>query len=64
MVADIEVGVQTSADKIYIVRETVSDDDTITFRWNDRDWQIERDILRPCYIKKRSTHSRGPMRMR
>lgn len=47
-VADIEVGVQTSADKIYIIRETASDDDTITFRWNDRDWPLERDILRPC----------------
>ena len=46
--ADIEVGVQTSADKIYIVREGASDDDTITFRWNDRNWQVERDILRPC----------------
>ena len=47
-VADIEVGVQTSADKIYIVRGAVSDDDTITFRWNDRDWQVERDMMRPC----------------
>lgn len=49
-VADIEVGVQTSADKIYIVRESSSDDDTITFRWDDQDWRLERDILRPCLL--------------
>lgn len=49
-VADIEVGVQTSADKIYIVRETASDDDTITFRWDNRDWRLERGILRPCLL--------------
>ena len=48
--ADIEVGVQTSADKIYIVRETSIDDITVSFHWNDQDWQIERDILRPCLL--------------
>ncbi|MXO69046.1 N-6 DNA methylase [Altererythrobacter marinus] len=49
-VADVEVGVQTSADKIYIVRETASDADTITFRWDNQDWRLERDILRPCLL--------------
>jgi len=47
-VAEIEVGVQTSADGVYIIRETASDADTITCRWNNRDWRIERGILRPC----------------
>lgn len=47
-VAEIEVGVQTSADGIYIFREAASGADTVTLRWNDRDWQIERAILRPC----------------
>lgn len=47
-VAEIEVGVQTSADGIYIFRETASDTDTVTLHWNDRDWHIERAILRPC----------------
>lgn len=47
-VAEIEVGVQTSADGIYIFREAASDANTVTLRWNDRDWQIERAILRPC----------------
>lgn len=47
-VAEIEVGLQTSADKVYIFREVASDDKTVTLRWNDRDWQIERGILRPC----------------
>lgn len=50
-VAEIEVGVQTSADEIYIFRETASDADTVTLHWNDRDWRIERDILRPCLRK-------------
>ena len=47
-VADIEVGVQTSADSVYIIRETASDAATVTCRWTDRDCQIERGILRPC----------------
>ena len=47
-VADIEVGVQTSADNVYIFRETSSDASTMTCRWSGRDWQIERGILRPC----------------
>ena len=47
-VADIEVGVQTSADNVYIIRETSSDAATVACRWNNRDWRIERGILRPC----------------
>lgn len=47
-VADIEVGVQTSADGIYIIREASSDANTITCQWDGRDWPIERAILRPC----------------
>lgn len=47
-VADIEVGVQTSADGIYIVRETSSDANTVTCHWNNREWRIERGIVRPC----------------
>ena len=51
--AEIFVGVQTSADKIYIfqsVWETVA---TCTLRWNDRDWPIERGILRPSLLNAR-----------
>lgn len=47
-VADIEVGVQTSADGVYIIREIASDATTVTCQWNGRDWHIERAILRPC----------------
>jgi type I restriction-modification system DNA methylase subunit len=46
--AEIFVGVQTSADQIFIFRpigETVS---TFILRWNGRDWPIERGIVRPC----------------
>ena len=39
---------QTSADGIYIFREAASDADIVTLRWNHRDWQIERAVLRPC----------------
>lgn len=46
--ANIEVGVQTSADETYLLHEIRSDADTITIELNGREWQIERDILRPC----------------
>lgn len=47
-VAEIFVGVQTSADAIYIFSATAETPTTVTLRWNGRDWPIERDILRPC----------------
>ena len=46
-VADIFVGVQTSADDIYIFEAVTEDASTCTLHWNDRDWRIEREILRP-----------------
>ena len=45
--AEIFVGVQTSADDVYIFRSTAEDVATSTVRWDDRDWPIERGILRP-----------------
>ena len=47
-VADISVGLQTSADKIYIFSGAAADENTVTLRWNNRDWPIERGVLRPC----------------
>lgn len=47
-VAEILVGVQTSADNIYILHPSDKDADTIMCEWNGREWRIERDILRPC----------------
>lgn len=47
-VAHIEVGVQTSADDVYIFREASANTDTVTRHWKDQDWPIERAILRPC----------------
>lgn len=49
-VAEIFVGVQTSADAIYIFRAVAETATTITLRWNDRDWPIEQGILRPCML--------------
>src|SRR5690606_6588220 len=46
--AEIFVGVQTSADPIYIFRAAAETADTVTLRWDGRDWPIERGILRPC----------------
>jgi type I restriction-modification system DNA methylase subunit len=49
-VAEIFVGVQTSADAIYIFRSTAENRRTVTLHWNGRDWPIERGILRPCLL--------------
>lgn len=46
--AEIFVGVQTSADPIYIYRAVAETAETVTLRWDGRDWPIERGILRPC----------------
>jgi Eco57I restriction-modification methylase len=47
-VADIFVGVQTSADDIYIIEAEREMADAITFTWENREWTVEREILRPC----------------
>ncbi|GAA5082154.1 Eco57I restriction-modification methylase domain-containing protein [Roseibacterium beibuensis] len=46
--ANIEVGVQTSKDEIYLLHPTRTDDDHVWIEWDSREWQIERSILRPC----------------
>lgn len=46
--AKIFVGVQTSADPIYIFRPTAESATEVMLHWNGQDWPIERDILRPC----------------
>jgi hypothetical protein len=46
--AEIFVGVQTSADPIYIFRSTAETPATVTLKWDGRDWPIERGVLRPC----------------
>ena len=48
--AEIFVGVQTSADGIYIFREVAQTPTTVSLRWDGRDWAIERGILRPCLL--------------
>ncbi len=45
--ADIFVGVQTSADKIYIFDSVDETSTTLTLRWNEQEWPIERNIVRP-----------------
>jgi len=48
--AEIFVGVQTSADAIYIFQAAGETPDTLTLRWGGRDWPIERGVLRPCLL--------------
>lgn len=50
-VADVSVGVQTSADSIYLFRPVAESADTLSLHWNNRDWPIERGILRPSLDK-------------
>lgn len=47
-VAEIFVGVQTSADAVYIFSAATETSTTVSMQWNGREWPIERDILRPC----------------
>lgn len=52
--SDIFVGVQTSADQVYIFTPTAEDEKTSALTWNGKDWPIERGILRPSLHKPRS----------
>jgi hypothetical protein len=46
--ASIEVGVQTSADGVYLLHAISNQKNSITIEWNHRQWDIEKGILRPC----------------
>jgi hypothetical protein len=49
--ADIFVGVQTSKDKIYILKPENEDKNTVTFKdINGATRRIEKDIVRPCLL--------------
>jgi type I restriction-modification system DNA methylase subunit len=47
-VAEIFVGVQTSADDVYILHPTAETPTTVTVPWGGRDWIVEKAVLRPC----------------
>jgi type I restriction-modification system DNA methylase subunit len=49
-VAEIFVGLQTSADEIYIFEEVAATSKTVTLNWDGQGWPIERDILKPCLL--------------
>lgn len=50
-VAEIFVGVQTSADKIFIIKPSKVSRATVTFSDIDgTEWTIEREILKPCLL--------------
>ncbi|MFZ6762213.1 Eco57I restriction-modification methylase domain-containing protein [Pseudoroseomonas sp. WGS1072] len=48
--AEIFVGVQTSADGVYIFKAAAEADAAVTLQWDGRDWPIERGVLRPCML--------------
>lgn len=50
-IADLFVGVQTSANKTYIFRSVGETADHHLLRWDGRDWPIEKAVLRPCLMK-------------
>ena len=45
---EIFVGMQTSADKIYIIEAVIEDDDKVYFEKNGERYEIEKKILKPC----------------
>jgi type I restriction-modification system DNA methylase subunit len=49
-VAEIFVGVQTSADDVYIFESVGETAEHHLLRWNGRDWPIEKGILRPFLL--------------
>lgn len=46
--SDIFVGVQTSADDVYIFTAESETQESVTFTWDSREWTLEKGILRPC----------------
>ncbi|MCX6382069.1 MAG: Eco57I restriction-modification methylase domain-containing protein [Armatimonadetes bacterium] len=50
-IADIFAGIQTSSDKIYVIRALRETAEGVHFQDAIRgDWTIEREILRPCFL--------------
>jgi type I restriction-modification system DNA methylase subunit len=46
-VAEIFVGLQTSADKVYAISAKSVRERTVTVEWNGREWHLERALMRP-----------------
>ncbi|MCP4134977.1 MAG: N-6 DNA methylase [bacterium] len=47
-IAEIPVGLQTSADKIYILTPAGETENTVLFEKEGKTWEIEKSILLPC----------------
>ncbi len=47
-IAEIPVGLQTSADKIYIIQPHTESDTTFKFKKGEVDYEIEKAICKPC----------------
>lgn len=48
--AEIFVGIQTSADKVYIIHAISETASTIICQWDGRDWPIEKAVSRPFLV--------------
>jgi hypothetical protein len=50
-IAEIAVGLQTSADKIYIFQQQSETETTFHFKYQNTDYEIEKAICKPCLYK-------------
>ncbi len=49
-ISDIYVGLQTSADDVYVIKEKNSDDRFIYFDKGEKEFKVEKDILKPFIL--------------
>lgn len=49
-ISDIYVGLQTSADDVYVIKEKFSDENFIYFDKGDKEFRVEKDILKPFIL--------------
>lgn len=47
-IADITVGIQTSADDVFVIHSVKEGGKNVTIKQNGMPWDIEKDILQPC----------------
>lgn len=47
-IAEIPVGLQSSADNIYILHPTSENENHVTIKQGDTEWKIEKEIVLPC----------------
>ncbi|MCD9550645.1 N-6 DNA methylase [Photobacterium carnosum] len=59
-IANIFVGLQTSADNIYVIKENRNDNDFIYFEKDGKEYKIEKEILKPFIIDVQLNNFKQP----